>query len=47
MRMQAVRELIDTRLLPVEDVMKTTGGRRIAEERIDRLLTFRHWWDEE
>ena len=47
MRMQAARELINTRLLPVKDAMKTAKGRRIAEERINRLLAFRDWWDEE
>ncbi|MCJ1394488.1 hypothetical protein MMC18_007366 [Xylographa bjoerkii] len=47
MRMQAARELINSRLLPVKDAMKTLTGRRIAEERIDRLLAFRDWWDQE
>ncbi|MCJ1438926.1 hypothetical protein MMC27_008316 [Xylographa pallens] len=47
MPMQAARELINTRLLPVKDAMKTLEGRRIAEERTHRLLVFRDWWDEE
>ncbi|MCJ1382035.1 hypothetical protein MMC17_005147 [Xylographa soralifera] len=47
MRMQAARELIDRRLLPVKNAMKTLEGRKIAEERTNRLLAFRDWWDEE
>jgi len=46
-RMQAARELINRRLIPVQDAMKTVTGRRIAEERTKRLLAFRDWWDEE
>lgn len=38
---------VETRLLRVEDMMKTEVGRKLARERTRRLRTFRDWWREE
>lgn len=45
--METSRELMDTRLVKLKDYMKTKTGRRMAEERTERLRIFRDWWDEE
>lgn len=39
--------VMDSRLIPVLDRMKTETGRRLAEIRTKRLVMFREWWDEE
>lgn len=38
---------VETRLLRVNEMMKTDVGRRLAKERTRRLRTFRDWWREE
>ena len=45
--MQVPCDLIDARLLKVKDWMKTETGRRMAEERAERLRTFKEWWKDE
>lgn len=45
--MEEALEQIETRLLRVGDMMKTDVGRRLAKERIRRLLVFRDWYREE
>lgn len=40
-------EILDSKLLRLEGMMKTWPGRRLARERTKRLKTFKRWWDEE
>lgn len=45
--MEEAMEQVETRLLRVEEMMKTDVGRRLAKERTRKLKTFRDWYREE
>ena len=45
--MTATVEHFHEKLEKLEDMMKTTEGKRLAKERTERLKMFRAWWEEE
>ena len=47
MPMATAIDHIDEKLLKLEEMMKTTTGKRLARSRTEKLVLFKRWWEEE